>query len=183
MKKSFLILFILFRFTSYSQTEENSQPPYRNNYSFGLSKGVLGPGLSAVSASLNLFVLKNLHFELGIGIGLFGLTHVGNIYYTSFTHYHSFSKNRPRWNYFYGIVYANYESIILFTEGGRTEDVNAFYFASGIQYLSKTGFSLKFDIGPGYQISEETWHYNNSTTNTDRFTGYIGFKVGKYFKK
>ncbi len=71
----------------------------------------------------------------------------------------------------------------MLSEDGRTEGVNANYLASGIQYISKTEFSLKLDIGPGYQISTETWHYNSSTKNTNQFTGYVGFKIGKYFKK
>lgn len=177
MRINLVIILMLLSVGVFSQEEEKkTRTPYRNIHFLSITGGFGGPGFSLFSASCDFLIVKNINFELGIGTGLGLGGH--NILYSTVTRHQSFSRYRPRWDFFYGLGYANYDMTLQYTSYGRWEKVDAFYFASGVQYISRMGFTLKFELGPGYQISTETWGYDDSTHNTNRFTAYGGLKMG-----
>ena len=172
-------MFLILSLGLFSQEENESlKTPNRMN-TVGLTLGVGGMGMSLFSGSIDVFVVKNINIELGLGSG-FGLTSNG-VFYSSVTHHQSFSKDNPSLNFFYGLGYAKYETILQWTNYGRWENTDAFYLALGFQFISGGGFTLKLEFGPGYQLSTETQGYDNSTMNTNRMASYAGLKFGFHF--
>lgn len=182
MRITLITILILLSFESFSQDEQRKKViPNRKNHFIGFTAGLGGLGLSLASMSIDAFIVKDINIELGTGFNAGAILNNGRTNYTTITHHHSFSRYSPNWSFFYGFGYANYESTNQVTSYGKEEEGNAFYITTGILLVTRGGFTLKYEMGPGYIVSTETWGYDNSTKNTNRFTKYAGVKLGIHF--
>ena len=178
MKKSIFIILLFISVNLFSQKAKEKVTFNQNIKRVGLTAGIGGMGAPLISSSVDVYITKNLNIEGGIGNGFFGK---GTVIYTSISHHLFTSEYYPSWNLFYGIGYAYFEEITAWTSYGKDEKNNDVYLVSGIQYISKNGFTFKLEGGPGYSNSEEISGYNNSKTNTSEFTWYAGLKIGVHF--
>jgi len=179
MRITLITILILLSFKSFSQDEQRKKvKPNRKNHFLGLSAGFGGLGLSLVSASIDAFIIKEINLEVGIGLSAIGLHSKTN--YGSITHHNSFSRYEPNLSFFYGFGYASIQRTLQLTGYGKSERGNAYYITSGIQLISRGGFTFKLEMGPGYIRANEHWIYDNSYKNTNRLTGFAGFKIGMH---